>query len=77
MYAQEGSIWEIKEDLVRSKNAFNKGIKEAQKYERKDDEIRCLTGLSRVLMKLGNESEARKKIELANKIKARTPVMFL
>jgi tetratricopeptide (TPR) repeat protein len=49
IYAMIGKIYEAKNDLSQAKDNFRKGIREAKRVGRVDEEIRNLLGLARVL----------------------------
>jgi tetratricopeptide (TPR) repeat protein len=73
VYALRGKIEEAMGQTARATEIFQRGLREARKIGRVDEQIRCLEGLAGI----EKDPEQKRRLEdAANQLKARTPIPY-
>lgn len=73
---QMGQIEEKRDNNIRALNYYYEGLQEAKAYKRRDDEIRILYGLIRVLEKEGSFQRAQRYRDLASQLEKTTSILI-
>lgn len=76
LHAMYGKIYERQGKPALARESYRRGLDESTAVGRRDEEIRNLLGLSRVLSALGNEEEASNYADRARGLLDETPIPY-